>query len=1387
MSIFLNVDVGPSGRRFRRAVDSDKADIEFILNRKYTDKLFGDVDIGSLIELSTLSICMIDKNKDVTGFMALGDYPNVAGVSQVDWEIWIRNMFQKYYLARNTLFIHFMCCIDAVSDFFLEDALISVFREDVYLLNIVLIVPFGCPEDCIVRYSTFKKRNVHKYLAKKSGKEEENDITEMSCNFLYTAMRQDFCPKLKVRRAVEEDNDDIIAILDEKCTRLKEMYGDYYISEIIGRHPEINRKIIVADQQDHAVGVMCLNADLNYENLQNTYELHPYYGLRKATSVEREQNKRSNVLLKTFGEPILYGTWGPFDRISKLKLKTEEDRTSHENIAVPRSTKTPSKVIFRHNSVTESSFDRVYFKKEISDDYSNKIYRTSTMSNLSVANLLDEDPFDYEIVNIDSKLLTVPRVLSTDFMYSPKLAQTARRSRMSEFRNKLKKRTSSLKSTHVDELNKVKYHGEPNAFIIELFGLRDDIEYIQAFDLLEGAFEAMKVYDYCIIRVPCFEKSFPLLQYFCFVPTKPNVCSKYALYIAHRNAVLSKLRVRKAELIDVPLIAELLNTLEAKETMWTVENSVKKKNEERIFILKSGSSIVGVGVLEPTEQLDFIQTKYNLDSYHVHKYHYRAQGIYAGFSTLKTVLIYPVFEAHFRFFVREMMRLSECYNLVWLTAYRNKWVTHKINSVATAMIPLLPRKSEDDCTSESEPKRRCVFSNTLEAFSTWFISKKFTSLPKANVDTRIVIVGASRTAMAFLNALLFGDSCTYLSFTNVTLISPNGLPYVRHTNGLIEKMFLKCRSNTNKYLKSVPYTYYVNIVQGTMTEINRQGKFVTLANGGKVPYDLLFLLFGKQYQHPYYMKIIQNRDDEMKSKKVPLYTPLDVPKCNIKKFTGRYTPDNVFIINNLADAKKALKYVKNNLLCFDTYCVLVYGSTIHAYCCLSTLLEMGVLRENIVFIEPFPSEEKGETRVSLFANSYVDRTVMNILEDSKIKVYRSFYFKSWSCDFDDQVTSVNFLSHFKMVQLPCSAFFYYGTQGVDEAAFVAINKCGIAYNEGILIDHQFKTKDSAIYAAGPATRYNSNCYAEDKQQVYYDSYEVGTKLGEQIKKQLDPLLVSKIEKIKKDVTINNDLSISSATPVSKKIGNIHEYSTKSTSDFKDNDKKMPDFKRPKIMHCVLPGGLQYLEVRSPGKKSPCHYVQSLNYNGHVIETFKEGYFKLHLNKDLIVDGITCLTPDKRSLKNFSNLYGQSAVVLNNVHLRYTTKKLDNLYSFFRLPWAYFLYHDQCDELFAMVKELLPKGQRSGDTLKEALYSIGERVSVASSTQNTKAKVRSAFETSSYVEAIADYVIEWLSENENLLPVYLQPWHQSAYACDLDANPAFKKRKRSIIKMINAIY
>ncbi|XP_059061704.1 cilia- and flagella-associated protein 61-like [Achroia grisella] len=1384
MSIFFDFDVGPTGRRFRRAVDGDKYDIELFWKREQTEPLFGPIDIAELIELSALSICMINENKDVVGIMVLSDHPNVAAVDPADWELWIRNMFNRYYLSRNTLFVHFMCCTDDVIDYFVDEAFVSIFDNDAYLKHIVLLVPTTCPQDKYLKYPIFKKRSIYKYAAKICCDSENTQ-------YLLTAVRQEFCPKLKIRRAVEEDNDDIVDILDKSCPKLKELYGEYYISEIIGRHPEMNRKIIVVEDQERAAGVMCLNSEINYEKLQSTYELQPYHGLTKATPLEKEQKKRGNVLLSVFGEPIMLGKLGPFDRLSKLEKRLIEDIHSKENL-VDHERKKSSKVNFNRRNSRRSMQELI--STRFSDDMSDKMYAdspTQSQTSYSVIDLLEGDSFDYDIVNIDKSLLTIPEMQSSQQL--SKDMTFWQRTRLSIIKTRRQSRSSVLKARKIEENASTAINGEPNAFMIELFGSREDIHARHSFDLLEAAFEAMKTYDYCLIRVPCADITIPLLQHFNYVPTKPDVCSKYALFIAHRSSVLSKLRVREADLADIPQIAQLLQNVDAKETLWTIEDNLTRERDNNAYVFLSGFTIIGVGILESPEQINYMRARYNVDSFHIHKYHVKGQTVGNGFATLKTVMAYPVFRAHYRFFARDIMRLSGTTALLWLTAYRNKWVAHKANTIASAMVPLVPRKSEVDCTVLSELKEINSLSKNIMAFSTWFIGKKLTSVPTAYVNTRIVVVGASSTTMAFLNTLLFSDSSSYLMFTNVTLISPHGLPYIRHSQHPAERMFSKFRCNSDKYLKSVPYTYYVNIVHGTVVEIKKQEKYVTLSNGSVYYYDMLFLLFGKQYQHPNYFRELLEWEEQLKSGKEPVYTRLDVPKLrDDMHFTTDDIPDNVFIVNDITDGNKALGFVKNLFWQNFDYTIIVYGASINAYSCLATLLEMNVPPQCIVFVEPFPPEDNKKPRIPVFCNEYVDQTIREMLSELNVTVYESCYFKSWTVDANHIVTHVEFLSHFKKIQLECSAFFYYGKRGINAQAYVAINKSGIGYDGGILIDHQFRTKDASVYAAGPATRYYRRYHAGAYRHKHYNSYEVGQKLGELIRNELDPLFSSKQCTSKKH-TKNTYNNVSTSKSVSFDVTSIKTESSRSSGnansnmipEYDDDEvEKLPLFTRPVIMYYQLPGRLQYLDVRSPGEKLPHYYVQSLQHNGYIMETFKGGYFKLHLTNDHVVDGITCLSPEKYPLENFKNLYGKSAVVLNNVHLRYTAKKLDNFYEFFRSPWAFFLYVDQSDELLAMVKELYPKGSRNKRTLQDALCYLGDKLSDPSFGKNTKMILRENFEKTPHVEAITDYVIEWLTGNDVLLPLYSHPCHRAEYTHDLGRHPAFKKKKTNITKLLS---
>ena len=74
----------------------------------------------------------------------------------------------------------------------------------------------------------------------------------------------------------EEDNDDLIPIIDTEAKRLKELYGEFYISEIIRSSQNTTRQLIVGECENIATGVMCLTRKLDVDLLVEHFELGPY-------------------------------------------------------------------------------------------------------------------------------------------------------------------------------------------------------------------------------------------------------------------------------------------------------------------------------------------------------------------------------------------------------------------------------------------------------------------------------------------------------------------------------------------------------------------------------------------------------------------------------------------------------------------------------------------------------------------------------------------------------------------------------------------------------------------------------------------------------------------------------------------------------------------------------------------------------------------------------------------------------------------------------------------------------------------------------------------------------------------------------------------------------
>lgn len=61
----------------------------------------------------------------------------------------------------------------------------------------------------------------------------------------------------KIRRAVEEDNDDLVPLIDLYSKRLVELYGNYYIAEILTRHKDSGMGLTINYYNGEAI-ILCL-------------------------------------------------------------------------------------------------------------------------------------------------------------------------------------------------------------------------------------------------------------------------------------------------------------------------------------------------------------------------------------------------------------------------------------------------------------------------------------------------------------------------------------------------------------------------------------------------------------------------------------------------------------------------------------------------------------------------------------------------------------------------------------------------------------------------------------------------------------------------------------------------------------------------------------------------------------------------------------------------------------------------------------------------------------------------------------------------------------------------------------------------------------------------
>ncbi|XP_050449649.1 cilia- and flagella-associated protein 61-like [Cataglyphis hispanica] len=614
---------------------------------------------------------------DVVSGICLYNYPNIPSVPH-DWLTWLKTIYRiPTVTERNTMFVHLLVWNERYLDEFLKELLAAIFDITTFCQHVILVVP---PR---VTLASIFEREMTKVSAKNNAR---NDAMQ----FLYLSNRQQLRPKLKIRKVVEEDYDDISTIIGGEDIYLRELYGDYYTSQMV-RYPDGCRQLIIGEDADGSMaGVMCLNSVIDINLLTENFELTPYNGLRKSdkndkpptdvAATDSNEFLRSSVPLSE-SQDDRQQRFDPSlnDDRSEIKLtqdkKNSEEKESHnfeesnegdgkeisliESHNFEGSNEGDGKEIFlieSHNFEGSNEGDG----KEISLIESHN-FEGSNEGDGKEISLIENHNFEGSNEEDEKEIFLVENHNFEGSNEEDEKEISLVESYNFEGSNEGDGKEICLVDSSMSQMQVIHdtlptYHGEMNAFVLEILAMRDDMRPHWSYDFLQAAFECFSHLEYCAIILPFSHPYQQFLQYFTRVPLRFNKDFPLALYIVHRALLREEIKYRRAQVQDRKSIQKLLFAIPNHDEVLADFDFAMNPSQldTDCFIFECNDTIIGLALLRTEKQMNFIK-KY----FHIEDYVSMRSIPRDNYGRLLHFVLMPIFSAYHRFFFREIARLSE--------------------------------------------------------------------------------------------------------------------------------------------------------------------------------------------------------------------------------------------------------------------------------------------------------------------------------------------------------------------------------------------------------------------------------------------------------------------------------------------------------------------------------------------------------------------------------------------------------------------------------------------------------------------------------------------------------------------------------------------------------
>uniref|UniRef100_A0A452VLG2 Cilia and flagella associated protein 61 n=1 Tax=Ursus maritimus TaxID=29073 RepID=A0A452VLG2_URSMA len=247
---------------------TESQDIYCIKNliRKFTQKLFGRLNVIYLLEKANLAVTLCNDKEEIMAQATFVDYPNWNVSNQDSWVSVFRDLDSEIPCTPlNTLFLHLFVAVDEYSVGCCKEIIRTVFKAVPELHFIFLIVP---------SYMSLGSTLITVF-------EQVGNIPSLTYDedfAVHICHRHNHYPQLHIRNARVEDHDDLMPIFMRHDTLLKETYGEYFLAELVEAQDEENHAV-VCEVEGVAVGFMSVCSRVNMQLLHECFDLGPFHGL----------------------------------------------------------------------------------------------------------------------------------------------------------------------------------------------------------------------------------------------------------------------------------------------------------------------------------------------------------------------------------------------------------------------------------------------------------------------------------------------------------------------------------------------------------------------------------------------------------------------------------------------------------------------------------------------------------------------------------------------------------------------------------------------------------------------------------------------------------------------------------------------------------------------------------------------------------------------------------------------------------------------------------------------------------------------------------------------------------------------------------------------------